>query len=334
MKSEFSYPNLNLVDAQYHSLLERVLNSDTRPDRTGTGTYSIFGHQMRFKNVYEHFPLLTTKRVHMHAVVHELIWMLRGETNIKYLVDNDVGIWTDWPLKFFRQENPGIEMSREQFSANIKENDVFANKWGNCGPVYGKQWRNWETPAEEYGGDSIDQIAIAIDMLKNNPTSRRNIISAWNAADIEQMTVSGLPPCHLMFQFYTRDIPEEFKEDYKPINDVVPTKYLDCQVYIRSNDLFLGAPFNMAQYALLMHIIGNEVNMIPGDLVYTIGDAHIYSNHVEQVEEQLSRSSAYEIPTVRVFNTKDGRNFETIIGSDVEIYNYNPHNAIKAPIAV
>lgn len=358
----------NATDYQYHELLARVMRAPLRGDRTGTGTRSIFGEQMRFSDLDKRFPLLTTKKVHMKSVIHELIWMLRGETNIKYLVDNGVNIWNAWPLKYYNQnvEVYHGDTTKEWFERQIKEDAKFAERWGDCGPVYGRQWRKWSTfneRSEEYGQarDAIDQIADVLQTLRTNPESRRMIVSAWNVADIPEMIPAGLPPCHLLMQFYTREIPvidrfvlferdwdattplpDEFHGSLKISNALhetfdkygTPRRYLDCQVYIRSNDLFLGAPFNIAQYAMLTHMMAKCVNMVPGELVYTIGDAHIYANHMEQVQEQLSRPSAGPEPRLELVCDRpinDPAEFEY---ADVRLIDYVSHAAIKAPIAV
>jgi thymidylate synthase len=321
---------MNNTDEIYHDLLKKVLKMPARDDRTGTGTHSLFGAQLRFRNTYEYFPLVSTKKVFFKGVVHELLWMLSGDTNIKPLVDAGVNIWNDWPLKnyndvinTFNFDGIDRQLTMEQYINKIKTDDAFASKWGDCGPIYGYQWRKWpifNEMSEEYGGNnSIDQIQLAVDTLKNNPNSRRIIVNTWNVADIEDMQISGLPPCHMMFQFYTREVEEN--------------RMLDCQVYIRSNDLFLGAPFNIAQYALLMHIIAKNVGMIPGDLVYTIGDAHIYTNHVEAVKQQLDREMSHEPITVRIAAT-EGTPFTDIKPEHIVLEGYNPQAAIKAKVAV
>ena len=298
--SEFE---LNQVDYKYHELLHTVMQQPERGDRTGTGTRSLFGYQMRFENLDREFPLITTKKVHMKSIIYELLWMLKGDTNIKYLTDNGVTIWNEW-----------------------------ADENGDLGPVYGSQWRNF---------NGVDQIKQAIESLKNNPNNRRNIVTAWNPPEIPNMK---LPPCHMMFQFYTRPIPIEkrrafaSKKNIYPVDSQltscgIPEYYLDCQVYIRSNDLFLGAPFNIAQYALLIHLVAKTVNMLPGTLVYTIGDAHIYSNHYEQVKEQLSRKSAGDTPYLEILGEakENPADYEY---DQIKLHNYVSHIAIKADVAV
>jgi len=262
---------------QYHDLLNHVLtHGDKKEDRTGTGTISVFGYQMRF-NLAEGFPLLTTKKVHLKSIIHELLWFLQGSTNIKYLKDNGVSIWDEW-----------------------------ADENGNLGPVYGYQWRNWPKP----DGTHIDQITQVIESIKKNPDSRRLIVSAWNVADVEKMK---LPPCHAFFQFYVSD------------------GKLSCQLYQRSADIFLGVPFNIASYALLTMMVAQVCDLQLGDFVHTLGDAHIYLNHMEQVQEQLSRTPR-ALPNMHINpEVKDifGFKFE-----DFTLEGYDPHPAIKAPVAV
>ena len=262
---------------QYHDLMRHVLTHGTKKsDRTGTGTISIFGYQMRF-DLNAGFPLLTTKKVHTKSIIHELLWFLKGETNIKYLKDNGVGIWDEW-----------------------------ADENGNLGPVYGSQWRSWPTP----DGKHIDQIANVIQQIKKNPDSRRLIVSAWNVAEIDKMK---LPPCHAFFQFYVLD------------------GKLSCQLYQRSADIFLGVPFNIASYALLTMMVAQVCDLKPGEFIHTFGDAHIYSNHMEQVNLQLSRDFR-ALPTMKINPTvRDifGFKFE-----DFTVENYDPHPHIKGAVAV
>ena len=260
---------------EYLDLLKKVKDSGKpKGDRTGTGTISIFGHQMRF-NLKESFPLLTTKKIHFKSVAYELLWFLKGDTNIKYLKDNGVSIWDEW-----------------------------ADENGDLGPVYGKQWRDWK------GADGFhDQISSVIEQIKNNPNSRRHIVSAWNVAEIPSM---ALAPCHILFQFYVQD------------------GKLSCQLYQRSADVFLGVPFNIASYALLTHMIANVCNLEVGDFVHTFGDAHLYNNHLTQAEEQLSRSPL-EPPQIKVSQKTsiDAYEFE-----DFELINYQHHPHIPAVVAV
>lgn len=262
---------------QYETFLRYVYeNGVTKTDRTGTGTRSVFGYQMRF-NLQEGFPLVTTKKVHLKSIIHELLWFLKGDTNIKYLKDNGVRIWDEW-----------------------------ADENGNLGPVYGHQWRNWPAP----DGKNIDQVQQVLDMLKNSPDSRRILISAWNVADLPDM---ALMPCHTMFQFY------------------VAENKLSCQLYQRSADIFLGVPFNIASYALLTMMIAQECGFELGDFVHTFGDAHIYSNHFEQVETQLSRES-YPYPTMKL--NPDVKSIFDFKFEDFTLENYVSHPSIKAPVAV
>ncbi|MBP7845718.1 MAG: thymidylate synthase [Proteobacteria bacterium] len=262
---------------EYLDLLSKALNEGTeKSDRTGTGTLSFFGHQMRF-DLSKGFPLVTTKKLHLRSIIHELLWFLRGETNIKYLHENKVSIWDEW-----------------------------ADDDGNLGPVYGFQWRSWPGP----NGEHIDQIAKVVRDIKNNPDSRRLIVSAWNVAFIEKM---ALPPCHAFFQFYVAD------------------GKLSCQLYQRSADIFLGVPFNIASYALLTMMMAQVCNLKPGDFIHTLGDAHLYKNHVEQAKEQLSRTPK-PLPIMKI-NPKItdifSFNFE-----DFELLQYDAHPSIKAPIAI
>lgn len=261
----------------YHDLLKHVLeHGHKKEDRTGTGTLSVFGYQMRF-NLEEGFPLLTTKKVHLKSIIHELLWFLQGSTNIAYLKENGVRIWDEW-----------------------------ADENGNLGPVYGYQWRNWPKP----DGTHIDQITQVVNSIKNNPDSRRLIVSAWNVADVERMK---LPPCHAFFQFYVAD------------------GRLSCQLYQRSADTFLGVPFNIASYALLTMMVAQVCNLKLGDFVHTLGDAHIYLNHLEQVNEQLSRAPK-SLPQMQInpqVHDIFGFKFE-----DFTLENYDPYPAIKAAVAV
>ena len=262
---------------QYLNLMRHVReNGVFKDDRTGTGTYSVFGYQMRF-DLSEGFPLVTTKKTFLKGIIHELLWFLSGSTNIKYLVDHDVHIWDEW-----------------------------ADEHGELGPVYGSQWRSWPGP----DGRTIDQISRVVEDLKTNPDSRRHIVSAWNVAEVDEM---ALPPCHSLFQFYVAD------------------GRLSCQLYQRSADIFLGVPFNIASYALLNMMIAQVVDLEVGDFVHTLGDAHLYSNHIEQADKQLLREPR-SLPTIRINpEVKDILGFKI---SDFELLEYDPHPGIKAPIAV
>ena len=262
---------------QYHDLLQHISNKGTfKDDRTGTGTQSVFGYQMRY-DLSEGFPLVTTKKLHLKSIIHELLWFLDGDTNVKYLQDNGVRIWNEW-----------------------------ADETGDLGPVYGKQWRSWTAK----NGETIDQIAQAIDLIKNNPNSRRIIVNAWNVGELSEM---ALMPCHTMFQFYVAD------------------GKLSCQLYQRSADCFLGVPFNIASYALLTMMMAQVCQLQAGDFVHTLGDAHLYSNHLEQTQLQLSRTPR-SLPTMKINPAVDSIfdfKFE-----DFELVDYNPHPHIKAKVAV
>ena len=262
---------------QYHDLLQHILDKGAKKeDRTGTGTISVFGYQMRF-DLNEGFPCLTTKKVHMRSIIHELLWFLKGETNIQYLKENNVSIWDEW-----------------------------ADENGNLGPVYGSQWRSW--PCAD--GRQIDQITNIISQLKTNPDSRRIIVSAWNVAEIENM---ALPPCHAFFQFYVAD------------------GKLSCQLYQRSADTFLGVPFNIASYALLTLMVAQVCNLKPGDFIHTLGDAHLYSNHIEQANLQLTRDFR-TLPKMKI--NPEVKDIFAFKYEDFELENYDPHPHIKAAVAI
>ena len=312
--SEVQQTVRNEFDDEYHTLLRFLLDKgSSKDDRTGTGTISHFGYQMRF-DLSKGFPLLTTKKVFYNSVFHELIWFLKGSTNIKYLVDNNVRIWNEWPFQYYLKKN-NLEEEFPKYSdewheklswfvEQIKEDDDFAKQWGELGPVYGKQWRDF---------NGFDQITWAINEIKANPNSRRIIVNAWNAAEIEDMMVSGLPPCHTMFQFYVKD------------------KKLSCQLYQRSADVFLGVPFNIASYVLLTYMVAEICDLEVGDFVHTFGDVHIYSNHMDQVKEQLSRSS-FGYPKLKF--KREITDIEDFTIEDFEIVDYECHPPIKAPVAV
>jgi len=303
---------------QYLDLLEDIKTNGVRKsNRTGIDQITVFGRQLRF-DLSKGFPAVTTKKLFTRSVIHELIWFLRGSSNIKYLVDNDVHIWDEWPYKHYLIKNdkkvPDTnsdewKQGMASFIENVKADNKFAAKWGEIGPVYGYQWRSWPTA----DGKHIDQIAKAIETIKNDPNSRRIVVSAWNVADIDEMAKAGLPPCHLLFQFYV----EEDK--------------LSCQMYQRSADTFLGVPFNIASYALLTMMMAQVCGLKPGDFVHTFGDTHLYVNHLKQVDEQLSRRPK-PLPKMKINpKVKDISKF-TI--DDFELADYNPHPAIYAPIAV
>lgn len=297
---------------QYLDLLQKVLDEGVRKDdRTGTGTLSIFGHQMRC-NLQEGFPLLTTKKVYHRAIVHELLWFLTGDTNIKYLVDRDVKIWNEWPYESYKASTDFQGESLEDFVNKIKSDAAFANAWGDLGPVYGKQWTRWESP----DGSTINQIEEVVNQIKKNPDSRRLIVSGWNVADISGLIKgkrSAPPLCHTLFQFY------------------VAEGKLSCQLYQRSADIFLGVPFNIASYSLLTHMIAQVCDLEVGDFVHTFGDAHLYLNHIDQAREQLAREPR-PLPILKLNPAK--KDIFSFAFEDIEILNYDPHPAIKAPIAV
>jgi len=305
---------INPFDEEYHKTLRHILdNGVIKDDRTGVGTIGVFGYQARF-DLSKGFPLLTTKKVFLKGIIHELLWFLRGETNIKYLVDNNVHIWNDWPYQAYLREN-NLEEEYPKYSdkwkekmkwyvEQIKSDEVFAKKWGELGPVYGRQWRNF---------NGFDQIAEALNQIKTSPNSRRIIVSAWNPPEIPTMSKSGLPPCHCLFQF-----------------NVINEK-LSCQLYQRSCDTFLGVPFNIASYALLTMIFAKLTGYEPGEFIHTYGDLHIYLNHQEQVKEQLSREPRNPPKMIIHGNQK---NIEDFKFEDFELIDYNPHPPIKATIAV
>ncbi len=286
---------------QYLKLCKNVLeNGIKKEDRTGTGTISLFGTQTRY-DLSKTFPLLTTKKVNFNAILHELLWFLKGDTNIKYLVDNNVNIWNEWPYEVFKKHNDFNGETLNEFVLKIKENLEFAKKHGNLGPVYGKQWR-------DFGG--VDQIKDVVNNIKNNPNSRRHIVSAWNPIEVKDML---LPPCHSLFQFY-----------------VINNK-LSVQLYQRSADLFLGVPFNIASYSILNILIAHHLDMENGEFVHTTGDTHIYLNHLNQVNEQLSRE-VKKLPTLKIKVKKE--NIWDYQFDDFVLSEYDPHPFIKAKVAV
>lgn len=296
----------------YLELLKHVKTSGTRrTDRTGTGTISVFGAQARF-NLSNGFPLLTTKKMHLKSIIHELLWFLTGDTNIQYLAKNKVHIWDDWAYDAYRSSEAFAGESMKEFSARIANDDAFAQQWGELGPVYGKQWRRWTAN----DGSEIDQIAYAIDQIKNNPDSRRIIVSGWNVSDLQALIQgqrSAPPLCHTMFQFY------------------VDQGELSCQLYQRSADLFLGVPFNIASYSLLTMMIAQVCGLKAKEFVHTFGDLHIYLNHLEQVDEQLSRSPR---PAPKMWINPDVTSIDAFKFEDFQLRDYNPHPRIKAPIAL
>lgn len=325
------------VDNIYLDLLERIKREGVQKgDRTGTGTISLLGHQMRF-DLSKGFPLLTTKKVPIKAIIHELIWFVRGDTNLKYLADNNVHIWDEWPYKAYLIKNniPVPKTGSDEWNTGIKEfvekiksDESFAKEYGDLGPIYGYQWRNWPAYAEasadkpDYDGGHIDQLKKVIEDIKKTPDSRRLIVSAWNVAHIDEMAKSGLPPCHCLFQFYVT-----------PATDPNGRGKLSCQLYQRSCDTFLGVPFNIASYALLVMMIAQVTDLEPGEFVWTGGDVHLYSNHLEQAEEQLSRRGDIR-PMPKMKINPDIKNIEDFTIDDFELIDYDPHPSIKAPIAV
>lgn len=291
---------------QYHQLMRRILDEGVKKeDRTGTGTISIFGHQMRF-DLSKGFPVITTKKLHLKSIIYELLWFLKGETNIEYLAQHGVRIWDDWPYAKYKKSKEFAGETIREFSDKIAKDNTFAQQWGDLGPVYGYQWRNWPTP----DGQHIDQISQLINTIKNNPDSRRIIVSAWNVGQIDQM---ALPPCHAFFQFYVAD------------------GKLSCQLYQRSADVFLGVPFNIVSYGLFTMMIAQVCNLEAGDFVHTLGDAHLYSNHIEQAHLQLSRDCR-PLPTMQI--NPAVKNIFDFKYEDFTLLNYDPHPHIKAEVAV
>ena len=291
---------------QYLDLCRLVLEKgNLKTDRTNTGTLSYFGHQMRY-DLSEGFPLLTTKKVYLPAIIHELLWFIKGDTNIQYLTKNNVKIWNEWPYEGFKKSSDYQGETLEEYVEKVNNDNEFALKYGNLGPVYGHQWRAFDGP----NGIHVDQLQNVIDQIKNNPSSRRLIVNAWNPSVIDQM---ALPPCHMMFQFYVND------------------GKLSCMLYQRSADIFLGVPFNIASYALLTMMIAKITNLELGEFVHTVGDAHIYSNHFEQINKQLSREPR-ELPQMIIHGNQ--KNIEDFKFEDFELVNYNPHKGIKGKVAV
>jgi len=316
-------------ETTYLDLLRHLLaHGERKADRTGTGTISAFGYQMRF-DLNEGFPLITTKRVSFRLIASELLWFMKGDTNIRYLLQHKNTIWNEWAFKRWVESEeyrgpdmtdfglraPKDEAFRSLYEAEMKaferrvlEDDAFAAKYGDLGNVYGKQWRRWETSR----GETIDQLKNVIEEIKRNPDSRRLIVSSWSPEDVTPAR-AALPPCHTLFQFY------------------VSGGKLSCQLYQRSGDTFLGIPFNIASYALLTHLIARECGLGVGEFVHTLGDAHIYVNHLDQIAEQLERTPR-PLPTLRL--NADVRSVFDVELSDLELVGYDPHPAIRAPIAV
>jgi len=359
---------MNNLDKQYQSLLQDILdNGVEKKDRTGTGTLSVFGRQIRHK-MSEGFPLLTTKKMAWKSIVTELLWFLRGDTNIKYLIDNDCHIWDgDCFANYVRNFTKYVDslpdggetefiIDKDKFINKIKNDDEFAKTWGELGPIYGKQWRRWKgkliDKSKEFDAhtawvpEQIDQIANLINELKTNPDSRRLMVSAWNVSELDQMV---LPPCHYGFQVYTRELTwderHELAETKYQLDDTdeelnkqnVPTRAISLMFNMRSNDVPLGLPFNLASYGLLLEIIAKEVNMIPNELIASLGDAHIYLNQIDGVREQLTREP-YPLPKLTITNQV---NFDEDIDeflnscliSDFQIEGYQCHPTIKMPLS-
>ena len=375
---------MNNLDKDYQSLLQDILdNGVTKSDRTGTGTISVFGRQIRHK-MSEGFPLLTTKKVHFKSVVSELLWFLSGRTDLKWLLDQDNTIWVGDAYqvyrnayhdaeKTFQYEGSTIEtrrMTKDEFIDRIKTDDEFAKKWGDLGPIYGKQWRSWKSFEHEYGEDEngdgfigmwkgkekIDQIQNLINELKTNPDSRRLMVSAWNVGELDQMV---LPPCHYGFQVYTRELSyeerckvfqstERFKKEtrehikelnIKIMNEAnIPTRAISLMWNQRSVDFGLGAPFNIASYGLLLGIIAKEVNMVPDELIGNLGDVHLYLDHVEPIKEQLNREP-YPLPTLNIFEPAIGKEISILDNLHIWsptcfiIENYQSHPTIKLSLS-
>ncbi len=288
---------------QYLDLVEYILkNGQLRADRTGTGTLAIFGYQMRF-NMADGFPLLTTKQVYYKGIIHELLWFLSGSTNIRPLVLNDVNIWNDWPYVKYQSSTEYSGESKEEFIKRIKEDEAFAVKHGDLGPVYGKQWRDF---------CGVDQISSVIDSIKNNPFSRRHLVVAYNPAETENM---ALPPCHSFFQFFVSS----------------DRKKLDLQMYQRSADVFLGVPFNIASYALLLALVAKVCGLQPGEFIHTFGDTHIYLNHIEQMKIQITREP-YPLPQLLI--KKDSTDIFSYRYADFEIVDYIHHPKLQGEVSV
>ena len=331
---------MNNVDRQHKELIKRILTSGhAKNDRTGVGTKSIFGAQMRFK-MKEGFPLLSLRKIHTKSLIHEILWFLSaydekyrkfGNTNIRYLLENGVTFWTDWPLKNYNDHNEKID--QKTFENKILSDDNFALQWGDLGHVYGHQWLN---------SNGVNQIDKVIEQLKNDPDCRRMIVDSWNVAEIPYMM---LPPCHMMFQFYSHEMNKDsrfyefskwrqtygisYKDTMEQHN--FPTRKLSVQLYIRSQDVFLGQPFNIAEYALLLHMIGQIVNMVPYELIYTMGDAHLYNNSIDASNKLLIRDS-YDLPKLKL--NRDVKSIYDFRYDDIAIENYKAHSNIRVDVAV
>jgi thymidylate synthase len=357
------------IDEEYRKLLMDILiHGVKKEDRTGTGTQSVFGRQIRH-SMSEGFPLLTTKKMAWKSIVTELIWFLRGDTNIKYLVDNNCHIWDGDAYKNYAAKTSmdvDGQLTKEEFIEEIKTNNEFAKQWGELGPIYGKQWRKWNYQSKKnhyvmagqptHYNINIDQIINLISELKSNPNSRRLMVSAWNVGEVDKMV---LPPCHYGFQVYTRELSLEerynlalpiWKEKYGPLADMmiptnvdntpykIPTRAISLMWNQRSVDTFLGLPFNTASYALLLEIIAKEVNMIPDEIIGNLGDVHLYLDHIEQAKEQISREP-FDLPKLKMnpifLANLEHKSFDEAINGEVnfELENYKSHPAIKAPLS-
>jgi len=359
---------MSKIDVIYHELLKDILNNGTKKeDRTGIGTLSVFGRQLRY-DMSNGFPLLTTKRIHVKSVIHELLWFLQGDTNIRYLAKNGVNIWNDWPYKKYKEnfwkENPPMSgpytdklLSEEEFIKKIVEDEKFANEWGNLGPVYGKQWRFWQNEivnyaGNKYQGEAIDQIRNIINDLKNNPDSRRIMCNAWNPSEIHNV---ALPPCHYGFQLWTRELTISERLDladkkypnfdimdfgipghvtHKLIDETypVPMRKVSLSWNQRSCDMGLGIPFNIASYAFLLEMFAQQANMITGELICNLGDAHIYNNHINELKEQLNRNTdEYNAPKLILNKADDILSYKF---EDFQIIEYKSYPSIKMPVAI
>jgi thymidylate synthase len=346
----------NLLDKQYQALLQDILDSGARKsDRTGTGTYSVFGATIRH-DMREGFPLLTTKKMFHRAIVHELLWMISGSSNVKYLVDNDVHIWDEWPHDKYNKDarlNNLPQLTLEEFISKVKNDADFADEFGELGPVYGRQWRRWNAYRRVFGSSDFerhdhDQLGKLINDLKTNPDSRRLMVSAWNPSEVEQMT---LPPCHYAYQCWTRELERDervhlffagghwgnthFGSD-KPSDEEldklgIPKRAISLMFQMRSVDMFLGYPFDIASYGLLLSMIAQVTNMVPEELISNLGDTHIYSNHLEAVNTLL-KNKPYELCQLKL--NPNIKNINDFRFEDIQFENYKSHATIKAPIAV
>ncbi len=316
------------AETQYLQIAKEILSEgEDRTDRTGTGTYELFGPQMKY-DLREGLPVLTTKQIALGAVVSELAWMLHGDTNLRYLIEHKNSIWNEWPfVAYLEKSGQAIpeqgsnewKTKMAEYIGRVASDDQFAAEHGDLGPVYGRQWRAWQSSS----GDLIDQISTARDLIVNNPISRRIIVNAWNVGELDEMSRSGLPPCHMMFQFSASS--QSDPETGKP--------YLDMKMYQRSADWFLGVPFNMAQYAILLSLMAHSTDHTARYFTHTFGHAHVYKNHVDQMREQLSRKDAL-YPPPRLLINPELRDLTVVEPNDIEIVGYRSHPRIKAPVAI